>query len=282
MIQIKLYLVSMGILIPMFLEAQSIAIRGTIVDEQNQGIPYAAIGIPGSTIGTVTNSDGNYELWLEEKETEELLKISSLGYEAITIKASALKNNPILPLKAQVTTLNPVVVKAGKRVKKNLGTERMKSSMSTNLAIGKYPSQNLGAAMGKKFFPGAGTFYPDTFSFYLAYTTYDTTVLKVMIYDVERGKPGKPLLHANCLVTLYGKQKGWIHVDLTSYHLALEDNFIVAVEWVGASAKGTHLGLPIKLPWPGSEHFYRYGSQNKWKRFIGMTTPMVIKGISVK
>lgn len=261
---------------------QWLHIAGTLQDSLSIPVAYAAIGIPGTTHGTVSNQDGAYTLIVPETMAKEAMVISCLGYLPVTTTVAQLASSPRVLMKISSLTLQEVTIKPGKKVRKVLGTERFKSGMTTNLSIGKFPSQNLGAALGKKFYPGSGVFYPDTFRFYLAYTTYDTTILRVMVYDVKGGKPGSPLMPADCVVSLIGKQKGWITVDLTPYKLALDKNFIVAVEWIGASAKGTHLGIPIKMPWPGSEHFYRYGSQNNWKRFFSMTTPMNLSGIQVR
>ena len=57
--------------------------------------------------------------------------------------------------------------------------------------------------------------------------------------------------------------------------MCIRDSVIVAVEWIEHSKKGKILRLPITMPAIGT-HFYKYGSQDKWKRFRGMSTAMVL------
>ncbi|MEN8116405.1 MAG: carboxypeptidase-like regulatory domain-containing protein [Bacteroidota bacterium] len=54
-------------------------IKGKVTNENGKALPAASIIIKGKTIGTVTDSYGNYELRLEEKD--ETIIISMAGYE---------------------------------------------------------------------------------------------------------------------------------------------------------------------------------------------------------
>jgi hypothetical protein len=48
------------------------------------------------------------------------------------------------------------------------------------------------------------------------------------------------------------------------------------LEWIYHSEKGGTLSLPMNIPAMGT-HFYKYGSQNQWKRFLGMSTAMYLE-----
>ncbi len=257
---------------------QQAMITGQTVDQEMQPIPYVSIGLPGSSIGTVSNEEGQFILDASELKPNDSILFSCLGYTPVWKTQKALSPGARIRLISQSTSLPEVVVRPGKLRAKSLGMTKSNAFMTTNLAISKKPSMNLGASIGKKFFPGSKPFYLDSFAFYLQYNTFDTVVFRVQVYEAEWGKPGKTLLPQGKVFSLVGVKKGWVKVDLSSYQLALEDNFIVAVEWVGQSVKGNYLGLPIKMPVPGSEHFYRYGSQNKWKRFVSMSTSMYVTG----
>lgn len=264
--------------LPLLSQDQTSRISGQILDENQNPIPYVSIGIPGSSVGTVSDEKGFYELHIDANRFKDSVLFSSLGYQKVMLTGQSLQRSANVMMHTATSTLPEVLVRPGKLKRIKLGTESSRSTMTTNLAISNKPSMNLGAAIGKKFHPGSRFFYPDTFSFYLQYNNFDTVVFRIQIYEVSWGKPDKAILNQDVLLTITGKRKGWQQVDLSPYHLSIKHNFIVAVEWVGQSIKGSFLGIPIKMPLPGAEHYYRYGSQNHWKRFVAMTTPMNIKG----
>ncbi|GAB3650174.1 TonB-dependent receptor [Echinicola sediminis] len=63
---------------PLQQEVKGIEITGTVTDENGQPIPGAAVQVQGTTIGTVTDIDGKYNIDVEEGST---LAFSFLGYK---------------------------------------------------------------------------------------------------------------------------------------------------------------------------------------------------------
>ena len=78
-------------------------IQGTVVDESQQPIESANIYFDGSTIGTVTNSQGKFSLQID-KATQAPLIISSLGYNSIIKEIS---------LNKEIIVLETIVLKKG-------------------------------------------------------------------------------------------------------------------------------------------------------------------------
>jgi TonB-linked SusC/RagA family outer membrane protein len=62
------------------LQAQNV--RGTVVDQNGQGIVGASVLITGTTIGTVTNDDGSYAI--SNVSPDAVLEFSCIGYTAVT------------------------------------------------------------------------------------------------------------------------------------------------------------------------------------------------------
>jgi hypothetical protein len=91
---------------------------------------------------------------------------------------------------------------------------------------------------------------------------------------LRNGRPDVPVHTQPILMRLEPDQKGWIHVDLRSKQLRVQEECMVYVEWVGARGDGRQLSIPVQYPMLGHAHYYRYGSQNRWKRFRAMATPM--------
>ncbi|WP_031426697.1 TonB-dependent receptor [Flavimarina sp. Hel_I_48] len=87
-------------------------VHGTITNAQNEPIPYASIILEGSTKGTMTNTDGTYEIKNLENANYTLV-FSTVGYATISRKIK-LYDNQNLEVSVQLQTvtegLNQVVI----------------------------------------------------------------------------------------------------------------------------------------------------------------------------
>lgn len=93
--------------------AQQVLIKGKVTDETNNPLPFTNIRVSGTTLGTSSNSRGQYELKLKPGNYE--LIASYIGYNSDTIKIKArdvtlIKN---FTLKQTGITLSPVIVLPG-------------------------------------------------------------------------------------------------------------------------------------------------------------------------
>ena len=65
---------------------KNIVIKGLVLDEFENPIPYAAVGIPAKQIGTATNDDGFFELKISEENKVDSLEFSTIGFKTYKIK----------------------------------------------------------------------------------------------------------------------------------------------------------------------------------------------------
>jgi TonB-linked SusC/RagA family outer membrane protein len=86
--------------------AQQISIKGIVKDNQGQPLPGATVQVKGTTLGTITDANGNFLLSSKNNET---IIISCIGYESQEIKAEAGKIYKIT-LNEDTKKLNEVVV----------------------------------------------------------------------------------------------------------------------------------------------------------------------------
>ena len=84
---------------------QSGKIKGTVVDETGLSVIGASVLVQGTTNGTVTDIDGNFEL---DAKPGDMLEISYIGYKKIVIKATAAPMNIVM--KEDSEALDEVVV----------------------------------------------------------------------------------------------------------------------------------------------------------------------------
>ncbi|TRX60007.1 TonB-dependent receptor [Fulvivirga sp. M361] len=88
-------------------QAQEVTVSGKVIDEKNEALPGANVIVKGTTIGTVTDVDGNYTLTVPSNA--ETLTFSFVGYltEESPINAQSVIN---MTLYLDVLSLSEVVV----------------------------------------------------------------------------------------------------------------------------------------------------------------------------
>ena len=250
---------------------------GRVSDEKGAPLPYVNIGIVGTALGTVSGPDGLFTLFLPDGiPGEDTLRFSMLGHESRSFSLTDFPKQAeggAVVLPAAAIALREVVVRPRFLRQKQLGMERPGTKRSVNFAIGDRPNQNLGAEVGRKFNLPKGPVQLDRFRFFIAHNNFDTVRLRVNIYSLAKGRPGDNLAPRNIIVELTKGQKGWVDVDLSPYSLVVEEDVVLAVEWVYHAGKGNSLSIPIAMPTPGP-HYYKYGSQATWKRFRGMSAAL--------
>lgn len=258
---------------------QKMTIHGKVVNEKKNALKYVNIGIPGKSIGTVSDDNGYFNLSIDQQKVseEDSLKFSLIGYNS----KSFLLNN-ILPsdssfqieLQQKAEELKEVLITTNKYLRKTIGTgHKSLINMVVNFSIPDSPDQNLGSQIGRKFSIGKSGAKIESFSFYISQNNYDNVKFRINIYSIKNGKPGVSILKENIYLDIKNKQTGWINIELLPYEIIVNKDVIVAVEWISKSNTGNRLSLPITFP-TSHVHFYKFGSQNYWKRRNSMTSLM--------
>ena len=280
MYRLKLLFNLLTIFSPFLVLAQeNLIIEGKIETNTKSTLAYVNIGVIGTSTGTVSAPDGTFQLYLKEGINEEqIVRFSYIGYQSkdFTIASLRLLKNSII-LDPTAIDLQTVEVLPDFKQAKWIGHKKTKAITVTNLAISNKPNQNLGAAIGRKFRLGKKTTQLKQFRFFLSYNDFDAVRFRVSIYTIKNGKPGELLNTQEILTELLPQQREWITVDLSPYKIIAKGKIVVAIDWVYHSEKGKYLQLPLTIPAIGASHYYRFGSQNKWKRFRGMSTAMELE-----
>lgn len=102
---------------PKQIKVEKTQIKGTIVDEQNMPIIGASIKIKGTTKGTITDIDGNFNL---EASLEDKIIISYIGLETIERKIGEKVLN--ITMKDNAVSLGDVVVTGYQKINRKLFT----------------------------------------------------------------------------------------------------------------------------------------------------------------
>ncbi|MDN5212766.1 DUF5686 and carboxypeptidase regulatory-like domain-containing protein [Fulvivirgaceae bacterium BMA12] len=93
-------------------QASAAKIFGRVMDEDNQGLPFATLYLKNTSIGTTTNAEGNYSLEVSPGKYEVVFQF--VGYKktvrAVTVGSEDIELN--VNMATEVTTLKEVVVNA--------------------------------------------------------------------------------------------------------------------------------------------------------------------------
>lgn len=244
-------------------------VSGKLINTQQQPLAYVSIGIPGTSIGTVSDEQGNFELYLS---SEGNVVFSLIGYRSLTLSAAALKTSSAqqsILMEEQPFQLPEIRISNREQITKTIGGDKVNAKTSTNFAIGSKPSQNLGAEIGRKFNLPRAVCRLEKYRFYLQ-SNFESVKFRVNVYSL---KGMENLLSQNIYYTTVGKVNGWIEIDLIPYAIEVNEDVVVSIQWIESKGKGSYLRMPIQIP-ALAVHYYKYGSQDSWKKFNGMTTAM--------
>ncbi|KAB7732815.1 carboxypeptidase-like regulatory domain-containing protein [Rudanella paleaurantiibacter] len=246
-------------------------VSGRVQTADGQPLAYVSVGIPGTPVGTVSNEQGLFTLTLKPgNNPTDSVRFSLLGYHTLSLPLSALRGQRTLVLTEKAEQLAEVRVLA--TTNKTIGNRRIQTNMKTNLMIEGQPSQNLGSEVGRRFNLPNKTHLITQYRAYIL-SNFTSVTMRINLYEA---RTMRPLLTRNVYVTLPAKHNGWVDVDLEPYRIVAKGDVVASVQWVGSEGKGTYLALPILMPAMATHH-YRYGSQNRWKTFRGMSTAMTLE-----
>lgn len=262
----KIFLIPVLLLISLQLPGQS-TVEGTIKDGKSmKGLAYVNVGVVGKNVGTVTDSDGRFQLTVEETYDHDTLSISMVGYQRKSWRVSdfrqLLRHETEIILDEEAYTMDEVVVygekfKGRKLKEKVLGNPTESKSNRTGFETN-YLGNEMGIVIKNKKRP---TYIKD-FNVSVVSNKYDSFKFRINFYDMKKGLPDKNILKENIIVTSDMKE-GKLTVDLTPYNIMVEDDFFVSMEWI--EDMGEH-GLFFSTETSAaSPTIVRKTSQGAWK-----------------
>jgi len=219
------------ILIPIFallclsIQINAQIITGKIIDSKSkEAIPYVNIGIVELAKGTVSDLEGNYEL--NVNSDEDIITISSIGFETLNIKVKEINNNTI-ELTGKNYDLKLIEVKA----EKFNGEEKIfgirNKTRGRSIAFG---SPQLGTEIGAAIKIKKATYIKNA-NFVLNHAKGDSLLFRVNVYQFKDGEIGPNLLTENIFIKRK-QEKGTITIDLQKYNLILESDVLLSLEWL--------------------------------------------------
>jgi len=207
-----------------------IKVKGKIYDiNNNTPLQFAGLQLINTTIGTITNTDGEFTFTVRKSQLNDTLLISALGYERQNIILSIFYNNPdsIIYMKSISILIDEVTINAADYQSETIGNSKKTSfgsiyidthGQQTALFIENEDNDN-----GKIM----------SVNYYLSRKGNTKAPFRVRLYQVDSiGNPGKDIL-PDVLIAKPKFDGGWFTVNLSHYNISLpEKGFFVAIEGI--------------------------------------------------
>jgi len=266
------------VLITIVIHAHEIKIQGTVTNETDKALQYVSIGIINKTIGTVSDKNGSFTLIINKDQISEndTLRFSMIGYCPKSVSISEIKNrnNLNIQLSEKIEKI-PEAIVIGKKIKTKIkGTTHFPVPLYVGVVDSTVQTFTLGSSIARSLNINHENTRIENIRFFL-YSNFDTTAIRVNFYSLNKRKPYKSILTQGIYTQITGKTHDWISVDLKPYNIVVNEDVVIAIEWVGRSKKGSYLFFPLARPSIAS-HFYRQGCQNKWEKYPGMSCLMEV------
>lgn len=251
-----------------FLFAQNdITVVGYIYDsETKQSLAYVNIGFVEKAVGTVSDEGGYFQLDYSSVKIslDDVLQISSIGYETKKLKASEFyvqlgKSNKIY-LKPEPFNLDEVVIGNDKRKNLTVGSSKTKEN-SRGYWLNK---EALGGEIATKINIKHKNTRLEDLRLQVVKNNSGSIKVRVNVYEEINGMPGKNLATANMLHTIsipFGEEI----IDLKPYNIVVNDNIIVSIELI--QVFGSYVDFEVATSRYKGKAYTRHLSQDAWKRY---------------
>ncbi|WP_299324946.1 carboxypeptidase-like regulatory domain-containing protein [uncultured Maribacter sp.] len=247
--------------------------KGLIVDKTTkQPLPFVNIGVVGKGMGTVSDEQGLFYLYLNDTKilSTDIIQISSLGYQTIEISVANAKfvwnKNSTIEMPPANIILNEVVVSDKELVPI---VESIGYRSNGNGYLGYWKDDDaLGGELATRIVANKVSRKLKSIEFEVLNNNSDSLLLRANIYDVNynRDEPGKNLNTStkNILHTLL-RNELLVKIDLEPYEIYIENDFYVSLELVKRFGNEP-FALALAASDGNSGSFRRYASQGKWEK----------------
>src|SRR5258708_10995827 len=254
---------------------KDIQFHGVVMEQDSkQPLAYASIGVLNKPAGTVSDSLGHFDLVIENEYLDDSLQVSMVGYYPAkrSIRELTKENGPIVfNLIKKIIQLKGVIVSnqflhfiiVGRQSSGKLFQASIIPKGEKEPAIG----GESGLKIQTKHYPALF----DNFNFYVSGNNFKYIKFRLNIYSLKNNLPDTLLFNNQILVSLKDFKTGWIQIDLTPYHMVVNSDFAVTLQWVDYNK---NMVAKPEILIPGALSFshicyFRTASQDKWNSIKG-------------
>lgn len=247
------------------------SIKGKIIDaETKQPIGYASIGVKNTTIGTVTDEQGTFELQCRNLPLNSMVRVSMIGYEPVQYRLTNLRGESrVVELVKTSYPINEIVISPK--------TERQVGATGFSKRVGwsgwNAKQVRRGYEIGVKVDLGDNPSKIKNFHVMFHRQAFDTSYYRLHIRRMIDTLVLGELLKENIIVAIT-KESGWSVVNLEGYNLIFDGEIAVSLELLKVTGLNPDRAMKIN----GEENnsyilfknatkqtgLYRWGPEAKW------------------
>lgn len=233
-------------------------ITGVVIDANNKHpVQFVNIGIIGKNVGTVSDSDGKFQLVVDKSLDSDSLLFSVIGYEPQVFDIGTLRKseNTSIVMHERDYKLDEVTIRPAFFKETILGITSRGSMVQAGFHENKL-GYEYGLLMKVK-----KTAYLKQVQINIAHCSYDTIFFRLNVYEVRGNKEFVNILKEPIYINLLKEDvEDEIHIDLRSDNIVVKGEFLVTLEHVKDLGYGSlyfSTGLSRRT-------YYRMTSQGKW------------------
>ena len=268
-------LTSCGLTFSQSLPKEDISIKGKIIQEDNnQPLAYVSIGVVDKSLGTLTDTLGNFKFQISQENLTDTLKISLVGYvsKKIAVKDFIERKTKTIELRVKITELAEVVVTNSKTNTEIIGRQGSGKLIQVSIHKKKSVEETIGSEMGMRYKTRHINATLKDFNFNISGNNFNYIKYRINIYSVKDNMPDTLIFNKQIFMTIDNYKTGWIKVDMEAYQIKVNQAFIVTIQWVESSMKKKENPItliPVAMTLFSKNCYARIASQDKWKK-IGM------------
>lgn len=204
------------VLLLLFVTSVFSQIKGKVIDEFNQPVPYVNIWVQGENIATTSEENGEFII---HTTPDKSLLFSSLGFEKKVVSA---KEASIVKLEPTSYQLNEIAITKRRR------NRRLEIGQIENTTLQAFDN---GPRIDVKFFPYYKSYTKTKYLSKIALLTdckIENASVKIRIYKADaNGFPAEELLDKNLIVTVKkGIQTTWVNISENNIEFPTQGVFI--------------------------------------------------------
>lgn len=235
-------------------------LQGKIVQENNKAVPFATIRLASESKYIISDSTGNFSLFVPQHKQNDTLLISSVGFEPLKVPLAGAQGNGRYILKTFSQKMETVVVRS-------FGKEDVAGAKSDN--VGYFRSWNAdhtGGEIGRVFYMPYSEYQLTRLRFKL-FSTCDTCLIKLHIREMKGGIPGDEILEKQVIQNFPHavSAEKTCDIDLLKYKLILDnENIFIGLEVL----KGSSGAASCSVSFVGSEagnYMYKFDEEGDWR-----------------
>ena len=253
---------------------ESIVLTGTVVDKAtNTPLAYVSVGVLNKSMGSVTDTSGNFVFNIGQENISDSLQISIVGYSPlrIAVKDFIAASDKTTRLSVKSQQLQEVIVtNAIQRVNTEIiGRQAVSKLVQVSVHNKKSADETIGSEMGMRYTSSRDNAIIRDFNFYISANNFNFIKFRVNIYSVKNDMPDTLIYDKQIFATVNDFKIGWTKIDMEQYAIKVKGEFIITVQWIESrmDKKENRVTILAVVLTPFSKNCYvRIASQDKWKK----------------